>query len=466
MNRIDQMSLFVRLLIGLISTYGCMAGVRQSSSGATQNALSKQMIVWDSDIEIDSVWVITEEVTIMPQAFVRTTGIGNITFTKKVNILGESQVFDTDIRLAFQTGTINEVYPNWFGAKGYDNLDDTHAFQKAISVARHTQSAIRIFVPLGRYFISETLEVSGLPANKKSISWYGSGMSTSGTQGSSLSWTGLPGQSMMEFRDVDQLHIENLDFTAEPQSLLRSNISFRPFVNQVQIQNCSFKNCAGVESANIDINIGDGDQVSELHFDNCTFHGMPATAALLTGSAIKGGLANTKNFYIENCAFSSYATSAIDINISDILNVEGCTFANNEVDISCMHCGTYAHSNYSEHSMAFFNAGVSSNIAFATLVNNIFVGQCRDGYVIRDGSGSLILMNNDFGGGSQSNEYYRVKWESSAFNSIYSVGNFFKNADQINYPFHNRSGHIHRENVRSIQDIGGTSGLSKKYLND
>ena len=125
---------------------------------------------------------------------------------------------------------------------------------------------------------------------------------------------------------------------------------------------------------------------------------MHPTAAALSQSAIRGGLANTKNFYITYCSFDAYHKSAVDIRTSDILTVEGCTFSNNETDITCELGGPYINSNYSEHSNSFFTSGFSSNLAFTYLIQNNFTGNPRDGYVIRDGSGSLVLLNNNFGG--------------------------------------------------------------------
>lgn len=455
--------IFNRVIPGILLTLcGSCATQKPTQDSLKENVqYPTDKIVYSGEIVFKENSELDKEVIIMPTALIRTWQGSKVIFKKKVTILGECQVFDKGINLQFEPGTIDQINVSWFGAKGYDTLDDTESFQQAIRIACNSFNTMTIFVPVGRYFISKTLLVRNDEGQIKPINWLGGGMSSSGIQGASLSWTGTPASAMFKFENLNSFSIKQLDFTAEPNSRLLSNLEFRPFINQVMIRDCSFTGTAGPGSCNINLNDGGGDQVSEVHIENCLFNGIAPEEPIKSYSAIKGGMANTKNFYIENCTFSAYAESAVNINISDVVKIEGCTFANNAIDISCMLCGIYAVSNYSEHSLAFFNGGSSSNIAFSTFINNVFIGGPGDGYVIRDGSGSLVLVNNDFGGGDQADDENRVRWEGRAYNYIYSVGNFFKNAGIGNFPFYNRTGQVIPDNVFSVNDLGGKNGSGK-----
>lgn len=422
------------------------------------------MQVWDKSLHVEQDLIVLEEVTIFPQAYITTAPGSKIVFQKRVNIIGESQIFDPEAIIVFEAGTISEIYPSWFGAKGYDNEDDTRAFEKAIAVAYANAGVMSIVIPIGRYFISRTIDSGNNHSDRKAINWFGKGMSNNGVQGASLSWRGEVGGTLLRFRNMGQCVVENIDFTAEPAHHVKYNLELRPFVHSFTIRHCSFSGCSGDESANINLNIEDGDQVSEIHIDECIFNGVSQVSESVSQSAIRGGFANTKNFYIRYCAFDQYERAAVDIYNSDILHVEGCTFANNKIDISCMLCGTYATSNYSEHSKAFFRASFTSNISFTTLVNNYFTGMPEDGYVIQDGAGSLILLNNDFGGSDQREDHNRIRWEQNEFSPIHSVGNFYKNSTPESTPFFNRSGQPRNGNVFSKGDIGGTNATGRVII--
>ncbi len=424
----------------------------------------KRMITWRKELLIRQDIVIESEVTIMPQAYIRTAKGATITFKKRVTILGESQVFDPGANLIFDPGALSELNISWFGATGYDETDDTKAFQKAISIAEKIPTTTTLIIPVGRYFISETLSSGDGQPGRKAINWQGKGVSNDNVQGASLSWKGSPGGTMIVIQNASQFIIENLDFTAEAGSFLQYNIELRPMLHAGYLRHCSFSGTTGDQSANINLNDGDGDQVSEIHIENCIFNGIAPSRKNPSGSAIRGGLANTKNFYIQACSFDQYEKAAIDIHNSDILHVEGCTFSNNEIDISCLLCGTYAISNYSEHSRAFFNGSFSSNVAFTTLINNNFTGNPADGYVVRDGSGSLVLVNNNFGGTDQREDNNRIRWEEGLLNPIYSTGNFYKNASADHPPFYNRSHQPRVSHVTSVGDIGGRNALERKQI--
>jgi len=458
---------FLLFVFAVFTLVSCSKKVTAVEKATVSSPLAKNMLTINNTLVFDHDFVFTDEVTIMPQAFISTVNGKKISFTKHVNIIGESAVFDTNAEIKFEPGTISQLNPAWFGAKGYDNLDDTKAFQKVLELAWKTDNTITIRVDVGRYFIAEPLVVQGDSVSMRAINWVGGGMSNGSVQGASLSWTGKAGGTMMRFKNLSRFRIENMDFTAEPNSTVKYNLEFAPVVHFVDIQNCSFSGCGGSESANISMNIDNGEQVSEIRITQCEFSGKASPIANVSQSAIRGGLANTKNFYVTNCSFDAYQKAAIDIRISDILRVVGCTFSNDALDISCGLCGSYVESNYSEHSKAFFSAGVSANLAFTTLINNNFTGNPDNGLVIPDGSGSLYLINNNFGGTDQREDLNRIRWEENEFSPIYSHGNFYKNTNNLHSPFLNRSGQSRNNNTISKGDLGGknaTSGISLKSL--
>jgi len=459
-KRVRQFGLFLLVLFAA----GCATPPRQIAPETVKGPSGKRMIVLNGAIHFKTDTIFNDEVTLMPQAYLSSTAGKKIVFQKRVNILGESQVFDVESELEFAPGTISELNPAWFGAIGYDYHDDTEAFRKVLDVAKNLYNSISIIIPIGRYFISSLLVVEDGPNSKKAINWIGGSTSNSSIQGSSLSWAGPPGGTLLRFKNASQFKIENLDFTAEPFAPVKYNLEFIPIIHNIDIIKCSFAGCGGIGSANINLNINDGDQVSEIRISQCEFSGKAPSADSLSQSAIKGGLANTKNFYITNCSFDGYHTAAVDIRISDIMNVEGCTFANNEIDISCGLGGTYAVSNYSEHSNAFFSGGFSSNLAYTTLINNNFTGTPRDGYVIREGSGSLVLINNSFGGSDQLSDVNRIRWHDDEFSHVYSLGNFYKNTDSHFSPFVNLSGIVRNIHLSSTGDLGGKNSDGRKKI--
>ncbi|MEP6794884.1 MAG: FkbM family methyltransferase [Saprospiraceae bacterium] len=142
------------------------------------------MIVINTEVNYDKPIIFDKEVTIYPEAYISTTGKGKIIFTKKVNILGESQVFDENVNVEFGAYTISSLNPPWFGAKGYDDIDDTRSFKKAIEIARTYASTINIEIPIGNFIITKTLEIGNKGPNGKSININGSGMGVNSGLGS------------------------------------------------------------------------------------------------------------------------------------------------------------------------------------------------------------------------------------------------------------------------------------------
>lgn len=416
----------------------------------------REYIILDSVLNIDSFLIFDKEVIIEPGAFFTTSGHGLIQFNAKVHFPSDIFCFSPDANLKFSPGTLDEINPCWFGAISYDDFDDTKSIQKAVGIAKEYYGSISIVFPLGKYYLNATIEVESDSKSRKSIHFKGMSHSNSAIQGSSIIWNGNPGESMFVFKQVNQFQIENMDFTAEPGHYVKHNLEFRPFIHQVTIENCRFTGSSGMGSSCVNLNEGNNLQVSEFHFANCTFSGIIENGQNVTEAAVRGGRANTKNFHFRDCAFSSFSQGAIDILNSDVLQVNGCTFAHNNVDIRCMVCGTYAVSNYSEHSISFFEGASTSNVSFTTMINNLFAGDTiKTNFVIRDGSGSLILMNNNFGGAGNGLDVNRVRWENKPFNPIYSVGNFFKNTTEDQTPFFDRSNNTRTTDIYSSGNIGG-----------
>jgi hypothetical protein len=410
----------------------------------------KSEIIVNDMLELDSRYII------YPTAFIKTAGKGKLVIKEPICILGKSQVFDTDINIDFKPFTISEIYPEWFGAKGYDQLDDTKAFKKVISVAKKCYNSLNILVSSGIFYISETLELENNANFIKSINLLGASMSTSSSNGSSLIWNGVKGGTLLKVSYLNLSRIENLDFGADQNNGLMYNIDLKPIISQLSIKNCSFAGCEGKGSTNISLNIGNGVQVSEITFENCSFRSKTLDGKnWLTDAAIGGGIDNVLNFYVKTCSFMGYQNAAVNIKNSSTMVVENSTFAYNDVDIKCMLCGLYASSNFSEHSKAFFQANSSSNYSSAFLINNYFTGDAIDGYVIRDGAGSLFLINNNFGGSGYDSGKFKIKWEERTPNPIFSFGNFFKNIQIDNTPFYNRSNQIKKNDIISTGDIGG-----------
>lgn len=424
----------------------------------------ERFITIDRPIRTTQRVVYNSEVIIHPGAFLSTEGDGLFVFNAKVHFLSDLQCMDPDVNIDFAVGALDRINPCWFGARGYDDLDDTRAVEKAVTTANHYRASIPIIFPSGKYYINKTLNIESDPRGKKGVHLQGSSHSNTGVQGSSIIWHGQPDESMFVFRNVNQFQISNIDFTAQPGHFVRHNLEFRPSIHQVTIQNCRFKGSAGPGSSNVNLNIDDTHQVSEFHFQNCSFSGEWEGEMKVTESAVRGGRANTKNFHFRDCAFSSYNRAAINVHHSDVLQVDGCTFSHNDIDIKCDVCGTYANSNYSEHSNAFFEGASTSNVSFTTLINNLFSGNPKDGFVIRDGSGSLIVLNNNFGGAGDTPDNNRIRWESKPFNSIYSIGNFLKNTSQENPPFYNRSNQPTKGEVIAIETIGGGNSVKRKKI--
>jgi hypothetical protein len=228
-----------------------------------------------------------------------------------------------------------------------------------------------------------------------------------------------------------------------------------PYSYQIFLRNCSFGGCAGEGSANVNLNQGNNLQVSEIHFENCVFKGYIESSLWKTESAIIGGFANTKNFSFTYCSFLGYNQAAINLEVTDILRIDNCTFAHNKLDISCLVCNTLANNNYSEHSGSFFRTTVSDNISFTTLMNNCFYGSENNDYIITQGSGNLTLINNNFGGMGGTDLKNKVQWDSGKFSSVYSIGNYFRNDVLLAEPF--QVDFINPGFIKSFGDKVGTN---------
>ena len=456
------------ILIGVVTGSCVTAKVQTTTNQLPAISETANMIVIRGAVNYQEPITLDKEVTIYPEAFISTTGNGRIIFTKRVNILGSSQVFDAQAHIRFGEGCIGTLNVAWFGARGYDKDDDTKAFQKAIGMASGLSNSVNVFVPVGKYMITEQLVLENtLPLNK-SINLIGEGMSSSTNDGSSIIWNGPPGASMILVRNNYHNLIQSLDFAAEPEHELKHNIELRSQIYLMEIRDCSFSGSAGSGSANVNLNEGSSVQVSEISFRNCVFRGKTVdNKTWTTGSAVIGGKANTKNFYFEKCSLLGYNEAAINIEISDIVNVSNCAFALNEIDISCLLCGLLATSNYSEQSKSFFKGTNSNNLAFTTLVNNFFDGHPAEDFVITSGSGSLVVINNNFGGNGGIDSINLIRWDSRNISSVFSVGNFFRNGASTTDPFvFSGRNATNPEIFKSVMDkIGGDGPTARKVKN-
>lgn len=454
------------ILLGLIfQCFSCVAHKVNATLLKESRNSGQSFWIVSEEVPVSDLMVIDKNVFIMPGGFFSAKKPATIRFNGHVDIIGQQKVFDKELAVEFAPGAFTHLNPDWFGANGMDDADDTDCFQKIFDMIS-SGGAIQVRVPIGKYYISRQLKLGGQPGNNLSLIIQGASTSYSGTKGSSILWRGKPSESMVLISNTSQTVIENLDFDCVPNHYLMSNIELRPSCNQITFSNCYFSGCAGELSTNINLNEGNSLQVSELFFNNCIFKGI-FLAEKITDNAVRGGWANTKNFQFTQCAFGPYRNEAIKIKTSDVLKVDGCTFYLNDVDISCETCKTIATDNYSEESQAFFMSTASANFNATTLINNQFTGKPKDGFVIRDGSGTLILMNNNFGAGNYLPDKNYVRWEENDYNSIYSVGNVYKNTDEKEGPFYNRSNRNYRQDrIFSWGDLGGVLGEGRVKLKD
>ncbi len=427
--------------------------------------ISNSKIIIQGSLNVYSDTTFDNEVVIMPQAYISTYGSSNILFLKRVTVIGSSHVFDSGSNISFGNGVISVLNPCWFGANGWDDADDTPAFKKAISLAKFAKSNVNILVSVGRYIIKEQLVLENEIPNEKAINLIGESISGNTIYGSCLQWHGAKDATMLQMNNLTQSRIENIEFTSYSTTFLKHNVKLLPAVNQISFNNCSFNGCKGNGSANVNLNKGNNAQVSEISFDDCVFRGLTMdNENWLTESAVVGGLANTKNFYFRKCSFLGYKLAAINIDITEILNIENCTFSVNDLDILCSLCNSHIVSNYSEQSKAFFASGSSMNISYTTMMNNYFDGHSDDDFVIREGSGNLVLINNSFGGTGWNDQVNRINWKENELSSITSIGNFYRNAPQDSIPFYTNNGSKTRIYFTSLNDIYGLNSETVKKL--
>ena len=397
--------------------------------------VSSLLVITEQRI-FDQETIINQDVILYPGAFLETKDSGKIIFNKKVTIIGESQVFSGDAIVEFKMGTLSALNPCWFGARGDDDIDDTKSIQKTLDIARQYEGSINIEFPLGRYLVSTTLELGNVMPNRKSINWIGKSRSNDSMRGSSLQWIGEEGGVLVRIRNYCVGSIENMDFAKGSSTRLKYNIEMLPFEYKVLFRNCSFTGCGGPGSANVSLNYDNNLQVSEVFFDNCDFKGYTTDGSHWeTEAAVIGGYANAKDFYFNFCSFIGYNKGAINLEATDILKVDNCSFAHNKTDIVCLTCNTLATANYSEHSGSFFRSAITYNVSFTTLISNCFYGTEDKDYIITQGGGHLVMINNNFGGMGGEDLLNKICWDTGPFSHVYSVGNFFRNAPPVITPF-------------------------------
>jgi len=452
---------------GLLESSCKMVPAQMSSKIGEAILETDRMISIRGPVEIDNETIFEKEVTIYPEAFISTIGDGKIIFKRTVNVLGSSQVFDEQVQLQFGEDCIGTLNVGWFGAKGYDWEDDTKSFQKALGLASGLKNSVNVYIPIGKYLISKQLVLENtLPLNK-AINLIGEGMSSSTNNGSSIIWNGIPGASMILVRNNYLSLIQSLDFAAETHKEVKHNIELRPHIYLMEFRDCSFSGSAGEGSANINLNEAGSAQVSEISFRNCIFHGLTLNnQTWLTSSAVMGGKANTKNFYFDKCALMGYTEAAINIETSETVNINNCTFSHNGTDIICLLCNLLATANYSEGSRSFFKSTESNNLSFTSLINNFFDGNPEEDYVITKGAGSLIMINNNFGGNGGVDSTNLIRWDSRNISSVYSVGNFFRNDSTSSNPIIlTGRGAANPAILQSMMDKIGKDGTTSRKIN-
>ena len=429
--------LYYGLFLAIILTGGCVS-VNQSkviNANPSLQETDRQVII-RGKLLVEDQKVFNKEVIIYPEGYIQTTPGGTVIFQKQVTIFGNSQVFDPEANLEFGRNCIGNLNVTWFGARGFDREDDTQAFKAVLGYAALQDNTVNVVIPMGQYYIREQLIVENTGGLNKTINLIGEGMSNSTNQGSSLIWNGAPGGVMLLMRNNYLNVVQSLDFAAETGHDVQHNMELRYQIYQMEFRDCSFSGSAGSGSCNINLNIGESDQVSEISFHNCIFRGKTEdNTTWLTSSAVQGGKANTKNIFFDKCSFLGYTEAAINLEVVELLHVNHCTFSHNSIDMVCLLCSTLATSNYSERSNAFFMCTNSGNLAFTTLINNYFDGHPDTDLVIPNGSGSLVLINNNFGGNGGEDAVNRVQWMPKNISSVYSVGNFFRNDIPDQSPF-------------------------------
>ena len=89
------------------------------------------------------------------------------------------------------SATVHNVYD--YGAIGNDEIDDTEAIQKAINAASRTNNGGEVYIPAGRYLISETLKIdkaSGLVVRGEGAMGHKAWLMSINSSQSLLVWTG------------------------------------------------------------------------------------------------------------------------------------------------------------------------------------------------------------------------------------------------------------------------------------
>jgi hypothetical protein len=69
------------------------------------------------------------------------------------------------------------------------------------------------------------------------------------------------------------------------------------------------------------------------------------------------------------------------------------------------------------------------------LISNCFYGTEDKDYIITQGGGHLVMINNNFGGMGGEDLTNKIGWDTGPFSHVYSVGNFFRNAPPLITPF-------------------------------
>jgi len=195
-------------------TYGSLSSAL-SAIGSTATSLV-----------VSSAITVASSATIPTNVNLRITGQGSFSIssgqTLTINGMLEAplkQIFSGSGTVAFGgyyygNPSIHEVYPQWWGAKGDDNNDDTAAIQKMLDCfGIGTGKAGRIIFPAGIYKISNTLTYQSDPGTGLYLG--GSLGGTRGPSGSRIKWAGPSGGILFLSLAANGLTMENLEWDGQ-----------------------------------------------------------------------------------------------------------------------------------------------------------------------------------------------------------------------------------------------------------
>jgi hypothetical protein len=157
-------------------------------------------------------------------------------------IAGMGQIFAPagSGKIALNNGSVKEIFPQWWGAKGDGVADDTSALRTMTGSLSSLNSLTINFGMRGQYYLSDTVdfgEVKGLNLVGAGFGWAGSPPNVK------FIWRGGSGKPIFKFRDgTVNLNVENLGFDGGDEAIriTRVNTGKNIFTHHNYIRRCSF----------------------------------------------------------------------------------------------------------------------------------------------------------------------------------------------------------------------------------